>query len=197
MPSTPFDAIVISQRGLIRELLADLLRDRGGSRRIAACASLAEGLAQARTARLLVCDVSGFPDDSLSGFVDQLRDRYPDLRVVMLDDSVGECRAADVVKAIHAEQPLPQPHDLLTPLESRVILAVASGQRNSSIARRMRRSSKTVEKHRANAMRKLGLKTVAQLTAYTIRHGLLDAREILESDDRPGSDPGRRVRASS
>jgi DNA-binding NarL/FixJ family response regulator len=60
------------------------------------------------------------------------------------------------------------------------MLAVASGKRNASIARRMRRSSKTVEKHRANAMRKLGLRTVAQLTAYAIRHRLLDVCEILE-----------------
>jgi DNA-binding NarL/FixJ family response regulator len=194
MPPIPFDTIVVSQRGLIRELLAEFVRDRGGASRVAPCASLAEGLAQARSARLLVCDVAGFGDASLAAFIEQLRAAHPRLRVVMLDDSLGECRAADVVKAIRTEQPAPQPHDLLTPLETRVMLAVAGGQRNSGIARRMRRSSKTVEKHRANAMRKLGLRTVAQLTAYAIRHGLLDAGEILESEERPAGDSGRRSR---
>jgi DNA-binding NarL/FixJ family response regulator len=71
------------------------------------------------------------------------------------------------------------PHEQLTPLEAEVLLAVASGQRNAEIARHMRRSSKTVEKHRANLLRKLGFRNVAQLTAYAIRHGLLNTEAIL------------------
>jgi DNA-binding NarL/FixJ family response regulator len=59
------------------------------------------------------------------------------------------------------------------------MLAVAAGLRNADIARRMRRSSKTVEKHRANALRKLGFRNVAQLTAYAIRYRLLDMDAIL------------------
>jgi len=36
-----------------------------------------------------------------------------------------------------------------------------------------------VEKHRANLLRKLGFRNVAQLTAYALRHGLLDADAII------------------
>jgi DNA-binding NarL/FixJ family response regulator len=43
----------------------------------------------------------------------------------------------------------------------------------------MRRSCKTIEKHRANLLRKLGMRTVAELTAYAIHHGLLRADAIL------------------
>ena len=72
-----------------------------------------------------------------------------------------------------------RPHDLLTPLELEVMLAIAAGLRNADVARRMRRSAKTVEKHRANALRKLGFRNVAQLTAYALRHELLDGDSIL------------------
>jgi len=174
------DAIVLSQRSLIRELLAELLRARAGVRAVVRCASLEEGLAHARNARVLVCDVRGIAADPLAAFIARLRAESPALRVVAIDDSNSACDVDDIVRQAQlAPAPSQLPHASLTPLESTVMLAVAAGLRNADIARRMRRSSKTVEKHRANALRKLGLRNVAQVTAYALRNGLLDADTIL------------------
>jgi DNA-binding CsgD family transcriptional regulator len=172
--------VVVSRRSLIRELLGEVLRTRCAQPVLALCATLDEALAHPE-ANVAVWDVNGVGDDLRATALARLHVERPALRVVTIDDSVGQCGVDDIVRAVLAADWLGQlPHETLTPLESEVILAVAAGQRNSDIARRMRRSSKTVEKHRANAMRKLGLRTVAQLTAYALRTGLLDAATILD-----------------
>ena len=184
------DVIIVSQRSLIRVLLGELLRTRGAALGILRCASLDEGLSCVRGARVLVCDVQGFGAAALAAFMARMRAEWPAVRVVTIDDSLGVPDLDEVVKAARAaDSSTPLPHESLTPLESEVMLAVATGLRNDDIARHMRRSPKTVEKHRANALRKLGFRNVAQLTAYAIRHGLLDADGILDAD---GARPGNR-----
>jgi len=50
---------------------------------------------------------------------------------------------------------------------------VAEGYKNREIAEYLSISAKTVEKHRANLMKKLGLRSAAELTAYAIDKGLV------------------------
>lgn len=57
--------------------------------------------------------------------------------------------------------------------ETEVLRLVALGHRSQDIARELNISVATVEVHRRNILRKLGLKSVAQLTAYAIREGLI------------------------
>lgn len=57
--------------------------------------------------------------------------------------------------------------------EREVLKLVAEGERNRDIANYLSLSEKTVEKHRANLMKKLGLHSAAQITAYAIRNGLI------------------------
>ena len=57
--------------------------------------------------------------------------------------------------------------------ETEVLTLVAQGHRSQDIARELNISVATVEVHRRNILRKLGLKSVAQLTAYAIREGLI------------------------
>jgi two-component system NarL family response regulator len=64
------------------------------------------------------------------------------------------------------------PRDLLSRRERQVLALIAEGKRSSEIAERLKISLGTVEVHRRNIMRKLGLHTVAQLTRYAIREGL-------------------------
>jgi DNA-binding CsgD family transcriptional regulator len=183
--ATPFDAVVLSSRGLVRDLLAELLRARCGAFRVSRCATVDECLAASPTARMLVCDADGVPAASLARVLARLRDTHPRLQILCVDDSFGSAGMEELVKLARVGAPdASLPHESLTPLESDVMLAVAAGQRNSEIARRMRRSSKTVEKHRANAQRKLGCRNVAQLTAYAIKHGLLDGDSILATRNR-------------
>jgi len=57
--------------------------------------------------------------------------------------------------------------------ERQVLKLVAEGHRNKDIAQYLSISVKTVEKHRANLMKKLDLHHTSAVTAYAIEHGLL------------------------
>jgi DNA-binding NarL/FixJ family response regulator len=63
----------------------------------------------------------------------------------------------------------------ITEREREVLKLVAEGLSTKEIADRLDISTRTVETHRANLMRKLGLHSVARLTQYAIREGLIDA----------------------
>ena len=72
-----------------------------------------------------------------------------------------------------AEAAPPDPHDLLTPRERQVLQLAAEGNSCPEIAARLSISPRTAEMHRANALRKLGLKTQTDLVRYAIRRGML------------------------
>ena len=61
---------------------------------------------------------------------------------------------------------------VLTAREREVIAMIAKGYRTREMAQLLSLSYKTVEKHRANLMRKLGLRSAAAAAAYAITHGL-------------------------
>jgi DNA-binding NarL/FixJ family response regulator len=61
----------------------------------------------------------------------------------------------------------------ITEREREVLRLVAEGLSTKEIAARLDISARTVESHRANLMRKLGLRSVARLTQYALREGLL------------------------
>ena len=63
---------------------------------------------------------------------------------------------------------------LLSPREREVLKLIAEGYKNKEIAVDLCISLKTVEKHRANLMKKLDLHNAAALTAYAIEQGLLE-----------------------
>jgi two-component system response regulator NreC len=67
------------------------------------------------------------------------------------------------------------PSDVLTPREKQVLKLIAAGGRNREIAECLGLSVKTVERHRANIMTKLGLHSTAALTAFAIRDATLSA----------------------
>jgi DNA-binding NarL/FixJ family response regulator len=63
--------------------------------------------------------------------------------------------------------------ETVTLREKEILTMVARGQSNKMIARSLCRSIKTIEKHRANLMRKLDLHNVADVTRYAMRNGLM------------------------
>ena len=63
----------------------------------------------------------------------------------------------------------------LTPRECDVLRGVASGSTNKAIAASLGISPRTVETHRERLMRKLGVSTVAGLTALALEAGMLTA----------------------
>ena len=59
--------------------------------------------------------------------------------------------------------------------EREVLQLLAEGLTSSQIGRRLHVSGRTVETHRRNIMRKLGLHNVAELTKYAVREGITSA----------------------
>jgi DNA-binding NarL/FixJ family response regulator len=73
-----------------------------------------------------------------------------------------------------ARQDLPVREDPLTPREQEVVKLVAEGLTNKQIAETLVISEKTVERHRANILEKLGMRDRVELTRYAIRQGLIE-----------------------
>jgi DNA-binding NarL/FixJ family response regulator len=63
--------------------------------------------------------------------------------------------------------------DTLTQREREILKMIAEGYRNKDIADYLCISAKTVEKHRANLMKKLDLHSASSLTAFAMEKGLI------------------------
>ena len=104
-------------------------------------------------------------------------------------DLVDACRAAmreqafiypAAVKTLvrdyleRAERGEDVPDDPLTPREAEVLKLIAEAHSNREIAEQLVISEKTVERHRANILEKLGMHDRVELTRYAIRRGLVE-----------------------
>ncbi|SEA39492.1 two component transcriptional regulator, LuxR family [Desulfuromusa kysingii] len=69
----------------------------------------------------------------------------------------------------HAEEKTTSP---LSPREREVVQLIAEGQTSKQIAEALNVSTKTIETHRAQVMRKLNVHNLVELTKYAIREGL-------------------------
>lgn len=67
-----------------------------------------------------------------------------------------------------------EPPSLLTPREEEVLKLIAEGHSGKEIADLLVLSPKTVERHRANLLEKLGMRDRLELTKYAIRVGLIE-----------------------
>lgn len=83
-------------------------------------------------------------------------------------------RAIDVYLSAN-EMADDDPYLTLTPREKEVLHLAAEGSTNTQIAHRLSISPRTVEVHRGNLMRKLGLRNVEQLVTFARSRGLIKA----------------------
>jgi DNA-binding NarL/FixJ family response regulator len=103
------------------------------------------------------------------------------------EDLVEACRAAmrgepflypravaALVRAYLERDPDRVPEDPLSPRESEVVKLIAEGLTSRQIGEVLSISEKTVERHRANVLEKLGLRDRVALTRYAIRRGLVE-----------------------
>lgn len=67
----------------------------------------------------------------------------------------------------------------LTAREQTILLELASGKSNKQVAFDLEISVRTVETHRKNIKRKLGISTTAGLTRYAMEHGVLQHSNTL------------------
>ncbi|MFG2078514.1 DNA-binding response regulator, NarL/FixJ family, contains REC and HTH domains [Nonomuraea maritima] len=68
----------------------------------------------------------------------------------------------------------PLPDTLLTPREEEIVKLIAEGHSSKQIADLLVISVKTVDRHRANILAKLGLRDRLELTRHAIRAGLIE-----------------------
>jgi DNA-binding NarL/FixJ family response regulator len=66
------------------------------------------------------------------------------------------------------------PASVLTPREDEVVKLIAEGHSSKEIATLLTISVKTVERHRANVLEKLGMRDRTDLTRYAVRAGLIE-----------------------
>ena len=107
------------------------------------------------------------------------------LKTVANRDLIEACRAAmrgepfiypAAVRAIvrdYLDRGSP-PEELLTPRELEVVKLIAEGLTSDEVAEELSISSKTVDRHRANLLEKLGMRNRVELTRYAIRRGLVE-----------------------
>ena len=67
------------------------------------------------------------------------------------------------------------PEEPLSPREQEVLKLIAEAHTNKQIAEILHLAEKTVESHRANLLRKLGMRDRVELVRYAIRRGLTEA----------------------
>ena len=110
------------------------------------------------------------------------------LKTAVDRDLVAACRAAmrgepflypGAVRALirehldRARRGEPARTDPLTPREQEIVKLIAEAHTNEQIAELLVISKKTVERHRANILEKLGMSDRVELTRYAIRRGLV------------------------
>ena len=66
------------------------------------------------------------------------------------------------------------PAEPLTPREQEVVKLIAEAHTNAQIAETLHLAEKTIESHRANVLRKLGMRDRVELVRYAIRRGLVE-----------------------
>jgi len=66
------------------------------------------------------------------------------------------------------------PHELLSERELQVLRMLASGKTVSQVAEELSLSVKTISTHRMRLLKKMQMKTNAELTHYAVRNGLVD-----------------------
>ncbi len=93
------------------------------------------------------------------------------IRAAARDEEFVSPRIAVRLSALHRSLT----DDALSPREVEVLRLIALGHTSVEIARKLHLSPRTVETHRANIHRKLGLATRAELVRYALRRGLLAA----------------------
>ena len=86
-----------------------------------------------------------------------------------LDPSVAGLIAEEVRRGSSAQDP----YETLSDREREVLLLLAQGKTHKQIGETLFISAKTVDFHRTNLLRKLGLSSRADLTRYAVRRGLI------------------------
>ena len=80
---------------------------------------------------------------------------------------------APLMDGAPAESPLDNPLSVLTKRETEILTHLADGKPNREIGKMLHISTRTVDTHRSNILKKLKVRTNAELVKLAITHGLI------------------------
>jgi DNA-binding NarL/FixJ family response regulator len=173
--------LIVSDLQVAGRPVNELVEALGRARSQARVLVLASQASEAQLRRALSAGVRAYllKDDGYAELLEALR--VVSLGRRFFSDTVESrilARYAERVAARVAESSAP-----LTAREREVLARIGQGQTNKGIAKALHLSVKTVEKHRSNLMRKLGLHNTAAVTVYAMRQGLVN--QGAAADDGP------------
>ncbi|TLY50807.1 MAG: response regulator transcription factor [Gammaproteobacteria bacterium] len=150
MTHTSARIVLVEDHAILREGLRALIDLEPDLKVVGEASTGAEGVrvVQGSNPTLVITDLA-MPGGSGLQTIDELRAVCPGLRVLVL---TAYCT-------------------------DEYIAAALGGESNKRVAVALRLSVKTVEKHRANLMRKLELHNTAAVTLFAVRNGLLPTRD--------------------
>ena len=90
-------------------------------------------------------------------------------------DQVSEIVFARYLQRDRFKTPDPEPHSRLTAREREIVQLLAEGKTNKEIGEALSISTRTAETHRSTVMRKLQLRTTADLVRYAVRNHIIQA----------------------
>lgn len=172
----------------VRELKPDVvLLDIGmpGTSGIETARQIATGIPQTRVLILTMHKREGYLREALragaAGYVvkgSDVQDLLTAVRTVSsgdtyVDPSLTTALVTDYLRQAEAGEALGS-SAILTPREREVLRLVAQGNTTRQVADLLHISPHTVRTHRDNVMGKLELHSIAELTAYAIREGVLE-----------------------
>jgi DNA-binding NarL/FixJ family response regulator len=102
------------------------------------------------------------------------RDLIQACRAAMRDEPFLYPSAIRTLIRDHLERRGPDEEESLTPRETQIVKLIAESYSSKEIAELLVISPKTVERHRANILRKLGMSDRVELTRYAIRRGIVE-----------------------
>ena len=102
------------------------------------------------------------------------RDLIEACRAAMRDEPFLYPSAIRTLIRHHLDLQTGEGNEILTPRESEIVKLIAEAHSSKEIAELLVISPKTVERHRANILQKLGMSDRVELTRYAIRQGLVE-----------------------
>ena len=106
-------------------------------------------------------------DEHLTAAVESLSQRRP-----YFSGSISEALLETFLNNRNGEDAL---SSVLTRRENEIVKLIAEGKSNKEMGRQLQLSIKTIESHRASAMRKLNLSSTAELVRFAVRNHLIEA----------------------
>jgi two-component system NarL family response regulator len=145
--------------------VAARLRDAGSSAKLVALSAFAD---KRFVTAMLRSGASAYVTKSAAG-----TELVRAIRAVAAGHGYFSPEIAGALASEVRDRPLQGEAQPLARREREVLRLIAEGVRSPAIAEQLHVSVATVEVHRRNIMRKLGLRTVAELTKHAIREGIV------------------------